>query len=235
VQKGLRIDLAMYARAIPLLVRHPSILVMPLLAAVVDLLVTQISAVGTDALGGIGASLYQIIVQVVYGFSFGVAVIQASNAWRGRRATFDDAWEEGRRKAGGIMLATIGFGFLLYAAQYIGSLLGIGAMIALQLVAAFFLIYTIPAAAIGGLPGAAAISGSIRAVRANWLGSAILAIVFVALWVLLPMLVYTPQFVLALGPIGSEIAMAAIKALVLAYVAFPFAKQYDDVAFTRLW
>jgi hypothetical protein len=234
VRKGLRIDLVMYARAIPLLVRHPSILVMPLLAAVVDLLVTQISAVGTDALGGIGASLYQIIVQVVYGFSFGVAVIQASNAWRGRRATFDEAWEEGRRKAGGIMLATIGFYFLTYAAGYVGSLIDSRVSLALQVIAAFFLIYTVPAAAIGGLPGPAAISASIRTVRAQWLGAAILAIVFVALWIELQLLIY-PALALSLGVTGSEIAMAGIKALVLAYLAFPFAKQYDEVAFTRLW
>ena len=33
------------------------------------------------------------------------------------------------------------------------------------------------------------------------------------------------------GPIGYELMLAAIKAVVLGYLAFPFAKQYDDVAF----
>ena len=104
----------MYAQAVPLLLRHPSIFVMPLLAAVVDLLIGQITPFFTNAVGGAGGFLFQIIVQLVYGFCFGVAVIGANNVWRGRRATFDEAWEDGRRKAGGILIATIGFYFLIW-------------------------------------------------------------------------------------------------------------------------
>ena len=127
---------------------------MPLLAAVVDLLVAQITPFFTDAVGGAGSFIFQIIVQLVYGFCFGVAVIAANNVWRGRRATFDEAWEEGRSKAGGILIATIGFYFLVYVAGYIGAFTGSPVVqIVLELVVAFFLIYTIPAAAIGGMPG----------------------------------------------------------------------------------
>ena len=97
-------------------------------------------------------------MNLVYGFCFGVAVIAANNVWRGRRATFDEAWEEGRHKAGGILIAAIGFYFLIYVGQYAGRCLGSAVLqIVLQLVAAFFLIYTIPAAAIGGMPGNLAI------------------------------------------------------------------------------
>ncbi len=35
----------------------------------------------------------------------------------GARASFDEAWDEGRRKAGGILIATIGFYFLVYVAR----------------------------------------------------------------------------------------------------------------------
>jgi hypothetical protein len=230
-----RLDLAMYAQAIPLLARHPSIFVMPLLAAVVNLLIAQISPLFTDPLGGGGGFLFAIIVQLVYGFCFGVAVIGANNVWRNRRSTFDEAWEEGRRKAGGILIATIGFYFLVYIAQYAGSLFGsVALQIALQLVAAFFLIYTIPAAAIGGMPGNLAIGASFRAVRENLPAAAILAIAFVCLWVLLPDFIVN-RFALGLGVIGYELVHAAIKAVVLAYLAFPFAKQYDDVAFRGYW
>ncbi|MBV8531010.1 MAG: hypothetical protein JO104_06805 [Candidatus Eremiobacteraeota bacterium] len=230
-----RVDFGMYLRALPLLARHPSIFVMPLLAAVVDLLIAQITPFFTDAIGGAGSWLFQIIVQLAYGFCFGVALIAANNVWRARRATFDEAWEEGRHKAGGILIATIGFYFLIYAAGYLASFLGSAALqIVLQLVVAFFLIYTIPAAAIGGMPGNLAIGASFRAVRASLLGTAILAVVFVLLWFYLPDFIVN-RFALGLGVIGYWLVHAAIKAIVLAYLAFPFAKQYDDVAFRGYW
>lgn len=230
-----RVDVGMYARAVPLLVRHPSIFVMPLLAAVVNVLIDQITPFLTDPSGGAFSWIFQIVVQLVYGFCFGVAVIAANNVWRARRATFDDAWEEGRQKAGGILIATIGFYFLLYAAAYIGGLLASPILqIVLQLVVAFFLIYTIPAAAIGGMPGNLAIGASFRAVRESLLGTALLAIAFVVLWVWLPEFV-VDRFAAGLGVIGYQLIFAAIRAVVLAYLAFPFAKQYDDIAFTRYW
>ncbi len=229
------VDLAMYARAVPLLLRNPTIFVMPLLAAVVDLLVQQITPFFTDATGGAGNFLFGIVVNLVYGFCFGVAVIGANEVWRRGRTTFDEAWEEGRRKAGGILLATIGFYFLLWVAQYAGMLLGSAvAQIVLQLVAAFFLIYTIPAAAIGGMPGNYAIGASFRAVRSSLLGTAVLSVVFVLLWIWLPDFV-VDRFATGLGVVGYELTRAVIKAIVLAYLAFPFAKQYDDVAFRGFW
>ena len=230
-----RVDFGMYAQAVPQLVRHPSIFVMPLLAAVVDLLIQQISPFFTNAVGGAGSFLFGIIVNLVYGFCFGVAVIAANNVWRGRRAGFDEAWEEGRLKAGGILIATIGFYFLIYVAQYAGQLIGSTLLqLVLEIVVAFFLIYTIPAAAIGGMPGNLAIGASFRTVRENLLGAAILAIAFVVLWIWLPYFVVA-QVGANLGVVGYELVLAAIKAVVLAYLAFPFAKQYDDVAFRGYW
>lgn len=229
MKAGLRVDFLMYLRAVPMLFRNPSILAMPVLAGVIDWGLNTISPLLTNAIGGAGAGLFQSIAQIVYLWAFGIAVIQASNAWRGRRATFDEAWEDGRRKTGSILMAAIGFLFVMFVAQYAGSLLGSVAGLILELAAAFFLIYTIPAAAIGGLPGQMALSGSIRSVRENVLGAAILAIVFVALWVILP------NYVILL-PLGSNttvilLVLAGMRALLLAYLAFPFAKQYDDVAF----
>jgi hypothetical protein len=227
------IDFAMYAQAIPLLLRHPSVLVMPVLAAVVEVLIRQLTTYATGAVGGFGEGLFLLLVQLVYLWAFGVTIIQANNIWRNRRGTFDEAWDEGRLKFGGIALAAIGFQFVVWAAGLIGGYFGALGLV-LVAAAAFFLIYTIPAAAIGGLPGQLALSGSIRAVRANPLASAVLAIVFVVLWdVLIPLAL--PYALGNLPPLGWELVVAAAKALVLGYLAFPFAKQYDDVAFRGLW
>ena len=228
---GPSVNLAIYGQAFVHLVRNPSILALPLLAAIIDMFVTYWSSLFTDPLGGGGAGLFAFIVQIVYLFAFGGAVIQANSIARGYRAGFDDAWEETRRKAGGILLAAIGFQFVVFAAAFIGGLLGSGILqIGLQLIAYFFLILTIPAAAIGGLPSGLALSGSIRAVRANLPACVILAIVFAALWVYVPGYLLVP----ALNPYGviaSYIGVAAFRAIVLAYMAFPFAVTYDETAF----
>lgn len=228
-----RVDLGMYFRSVPLLLRHPSVFAIPLLAAVVDLLLTQISYLLSDPLGGFGAGLFPLLIQLVYLWAFGIAIIQASNIWRQRRGAFDEAWEEGRAKFGGIAIAAIGFQFVVWAASYIGSFLGAFGVV-LGGVAAFFLIYTIPAAAIGGMPGSLAISASIRSVRAEPVSSLVLAIVFVALWyVAIPM--GLPYLLIHLPAASWSFVMAAVRAIVLGYLAFPFAKQYDNIAFTRYW
>jgi len=228
---GRRVDVSIYGRALLYLVRNPSILAMPLLAAVIDMAVSYGQGFFTDAAGGLGNGLFAMIVQIIYLFAFGIATIQANSIARGYKTNFDEAWEDGRRKAGGILLAAISFQFMTQVAAYIGQILGLGFIaILLQLVAYFFLIYTIPAASIGGLPGGLALSGSIRAVRSNPVSAVILAFVFVALFVYLPNFVVI-YFGANLGVIGSELALAGMRALVLAYLAFPFASLYDDIAF----
>jgi hypothetical protein len=231
--RSTRVDLAVYGRGLLEFVRHPSILAMPLLAAVIDMLVSYWSGVFTDPLGGLGNGIFQMIVQIIYLFAFGVAVIQANNIIRGYRGGFDDAWEESRRKAGGIILAAIGFQFLVWAAAYITGILGGAVQLAAQLLVYFFLILTIPAAAIGGLPGGLAISGSFRAVRANPLACIVLAIAFIVLWV------FVPQWISLyagphLGLFAYELVLAVARAVVLAYLAFPFAATYDNIAFRGL-
>ncbi|HTX04118.1 MAG TPA: hypothetical protein VMD07_10625 [Candidatus Acidoferrales bacterium] len=224
------VDLAIYGKAFVYLARNPSIFALPLLAAIIDMFVSYWQTLFTDPLGGLGTGLFVFIVQLVYLFAFGGAVIQANNIARGYRAGFDEAWEETRRKAGGILLAAIGFQFVVYAAGYVGGLLGSPILqIGLQLIAYFFMILTIPAAAIGGLPGGLALSGSIRAVRSNSLACIVLAIVFVALWVFL--FGYISNALAIYGEIPYLIGPAILRAIVLAYMAFPFAVTYDETAF----
>lgn len=228
------VDLSIYGRALPYLVRNPSILAMPLLAAVIDMLISYSTSVATDALGGLGGGIFAMISQIVYLFAFGVAIIQANNIARGYKTKFDDAWEEGRRKAGGILLAAIGFQFITSVAAYAGALLPIPFVpTVLQLVAYFFLILVMPAAAIGGLPGGLALSASFRTVRVNWAACLILAIAFVLLFIGLPLLV-TMYVGGQFGFLVYALLIALAKALALAYLAFPFATTYDDIAF-KLW
>jgi hypothetical protein len=227
---GPNVNLAIYGQAFVHLVRHPSIFALPLLASIIDMFVSYWSTLFTDPLGGLGSSLFQFAVQIVYLFAFGGAVIQANNIARGYRGGFDESWDETRRKAGGILLAAIGFQFVTFAAAYIGQFLGIGLLsIALQLVAYFFLILTIPAASIGGLPGGLALSGSIRAVRANWPACIVLAVVFVALWIFVPQYLLIP--LAPYGVIATLVGTAIYRAIALAYLAFPFAVTYDETAF----
>lgn len=228
-----QVDLTIYFKAFGLLVRHPSIFVMPLLAAVVELLLTQVSYLFTDPLGGSGSGIFQMLVQLVYLWAFGVTIIQASAIWRGRRGAFDEAWEEGRAKFVGILFAAIGFQFVVWAASYIGSFFGMLGLV-LGAVAAFFLIYTIPAASIGGIPGTLALSQSVRAVRAAPVASLILALVFFAIWYLaVPMAL--PYLLVHLSATLWSFISAGARAIALAYLAFPFARQYDDVAFRGYW
>ncbi len=230
-----RIDFTIYLRAIAMLLRAPSVLVAPALGAIAALILDQLAGVLTNPLGGAGAGIFTWIANVLFSFAFGMAIIQADYIERGLRGTFDNAWQETRRKAGGIILAAIGFWFLYWIAGYIGAMLGsLTLQLAFSLIAAFFLIYTIPAAAIGGLPGSLAIGGSIRAVRDSVLGSAILAIAFVLIFYL------APQFAAAyitraftLGHVEGVLIWAALEAIALGYLAFPFAKQYAGVAFRR--
>jgi hypothetical protein len=234
VRKLGSVDIAMYFRAFPMLFRHLSILAVPLLAAVIDVLFDRLQTLFTDPLGGGGAGIFAMLSQLVYLWAFGVAIVQASNVWRGRRGSFDDAWEEARSKFGGIVLAAIGFQFVVWAASYVGSFISDILGLALGAIAAFFLIYTIPAAAIGGMPGSLALAASFRAVRESVLGSIVLAVVFfVVYYIAVP---YALPFALVhVSPLAGQLVMALVRALALGYLAFPFAKQYDDVAFSRRW
>ena len=227
------VDFGIYLRGLGLLLRHPAIIVVPLLAALVSVLLAQVGQFFTDPLGSAGGGIISFLQQLAFGFAFGVATLYANDLQRGYRTNFDSVWNEALGRAGAILMATVGFVFVISVAATVGSLLGAVGVYGLQLVAAFFLIYTIPAGAISGLPGPLAISASIRAVREAPFGTALLAIAFVLLWNVVPQLLLAVPFDLSV-PV-TLLIFAIARALILAYLAFPFAKLYDDVAFTRRW
>ena len=215
------VDFSIYARGFVILARNPIIILFPLLAALFNIGLEWLRAPLFDPIGGRDFGILYAVEGLAYAYAFALAIIAAETAWRGRRPTLSATWDEGRRKAGSILLAVIGFYFVGYAAAMIGGQVATILGLLLQLVAVFFLIYTIPAAAIGGTPGAAALSASIERVRGNYPGAAVLTIVAILLYVYFPFGLYAPY------------ALMALKAIVVAYLAIVFARQYDDVGFFR--
>ncbi len=224
------VDFGIYLRGLGLLLRHPATVVVPLLAALVSVLLAQLGQLFTDPFGSAGGGIVSFVQQLAFGFAFGVATLYANDLQRGYKTSFDSVWSEAVGKAGAILMATIGFVFVISVAATVGSLFGAIGVYGLQLVAALFLIYTIPAGAISGLSGPLAISASIHAVREHPARAIVLAIVFVLLWGVLPQLVIYRMLTITSNPLLYQVIPAVVQALAFAYLAFPFAKNYDDVA-----
>jgi hypothetical protein len=236
------VDLSVYAKAVLLLLRNLSIIVVPLLMAVIGILLALTLSPGAGALGAVTGGFAGLIVLLLELFGLGTACIIADDAWRHGRASFDRGWTEARRRAGEIFFASIGLTLLLFVASYAGILLPIPYLgLLLQAVVVFFCIWTIPAAAIGGVPGAAAIQISLDRVRDNPLSAALSAVVAVALVVFAaPYLSFKLAFWLLPYSGGSIIVgsliQALLQAIAIGYVGLVLAKTYADASFGgRRW
>lgn len=237
------VNLTVYARSLGLLVRNPALIAGPLVMAIAGVLVNQVlGEPNGGALGMVSSGIGSLIDFLLLSFGFGVSLIIAEQAWRRGKTSFDAAWDEARRKAGDILIAALGFNFITYVAGYAGTLIG-GGIIGLLLpaIAFYFLIYTIPAAAIGGIPGGAALQVSIERVRASFLPTAIMCIVFLALLLyggsylglLLGSLIFPAG--LASATIIIALVNALVRAIVLGYIALVISNLYDQVSFGRRW
>ena len=238
--RGPDVDLVVYAKALPLLLRNPAIVVIPLLMAVIGVLL-QLTLVpyGGGAIGGLMSQLASFITILLELFGLGAACIIADDAWRHGRASFENGWADARNRGGDILFAALGFTLLLSVAQYAGSLLGPLAIVLIVLVIVF-LIWTIPAAAVGGVPGGAAIQVSIDRVRGAPLPAVIAAIVTVALLAIgVPILSgYLGGWIPLLreSVIAYSLVSALLQGIAVAYVALILTKTYTDAAFgTRRW
>ena len=226
-----RIDFSVYVRAFPVFARNPTVIVLPLLAGVIGVLVAQLSDVSG---GGLIASLTMFLVLLIKLFALGVSIIIADAGWRRGAASFDEAWQDGRRKGRDILFAAFGFTFVLQIAQYSAQIVGSTLGTILTALAAYALIYTIAAAAIGGIPGGAAISVSIERVKSAPMAAALLTVVSLVL------LFYVGGsinlWIIELAGISSGIVAAligtVIDAILTGYVAIVMAKVYADVSFT---
>lgn len=225
-----RLDLSVYLRAFGVFARNPTVIVLPLLVAVIGVLVAQVSDV---AGGGLLGSLTSFLLLLLQLFALGVAIIIGDMGWRRGTASFDEAWQDARRKGRDILFAAFGFTFVFSIAQYTTTLIG-SAGIVLMALAAYALIYTIAAAAIGGIPGGAAISVSIERVKSAPLAAAVLTVVSLVL------LFYVGQFIDAWifgiagldSPLVAMLLGAAVRSILTGYLAIVMAKVYSDVSFT---
>jgi len=240
MQQLRNLDPLMYVRAFGLFVRNPSIIVVPLLMGIVGVFVAQIGGdpTGGGLFGSLTNGLMSLLILLLKMFAFGAACIIADMAWRRGRASFDDSWNEARRKGAEILTASLGFTFVLYLASFAGSLVGPLAPI-LVAVAIYFLIYTIPAAAIGGVPGGAALQVSIERARANPLPTIVVAVVSVAAFLYLSVLL-APLLGLLITPLSfasfslvAALFGAVVQAIAVGYIALIVTKTYSDISFGR--
>jgi hypothetical protein len=237
-----KVDFMAYLRAFGLLARNPQIALAPLLAAVISVLLLMLFPAdsGSGFLGSANSGLAQLLAQLVWYTGIGFALIGAEAAWRRGRAPFDDTFEEGKRKLGDIALAAFGFTFITTIGSVLSGMFGSDILgLVLNLVATYFFIYTVPAAAIGGVPGFGALEISLQRARGTPLATLVVTVVFIAAFTYVPILVVealTPVLLsnsfLAQGTV-INILVAAIKAVVAAYVALVLAKAYDDASYGR--
>jgi len=221
-----RLDLSAYGRGLVVYAKNPVIALAPLAAALAEILLNQL-------FGGMFISLIAYLLQ---GFGVAVAIIAADLGWRHGHTSFDTAWTEGRRKAPDLLLAALGFGFVMFAAAYIGGIVGYLGVI-LQLLALGFLIYTLPAAAIGGIPGGAALQISVDRARANPAATAVLTVVAMIVYIGVIFFAAEPIAMSVFAATGSAIAgtivTALMKAVAMGYIATILAKVYSDISYGR--
>ena len=230
------VDVSNYFKAIGLLVRNPTLIVAPLFMALAAVLVGFIFP-GGGTFASLNAGIEGFIIQLLEGFGLSVALIGADTAWRRGRSPFDAAWEEGRRKLGDILMATIGYSFVLFAAGYVGGIFTVYGALILTLLAAFFFIYTLPAAAIGGVPGGAALQISLERARAAPLPTAIVLLAVFVTYFVIPQIAASRLigFLLELGVSYStalgQVVVALVQSIAAAYVALILAKTYNDISY----
>lgn len=220
------LDPLTYLRSIPLLVRNPELLAAPLLSGIIGVAFSRFFS--TDTLG-----LGQLIQFLLDAFALAVSIILGDMAWRRGRGSFEDAWSDARRKAGDILLTAIGLNFVIFVANFAGALLSSYLAVGLTAVAILFLVYALPAAAIGGIPGAAALQVSIDRVRQAPLPAIVLTVVFLVLYYATLLAPGFIAFYFGIYGIGIYLAAAVLKAIVLGYMALVLAKSYTDSAFGR--
>ncbi len=237
-----RVDGGTYGRAFLLLARNPTLMLGPFLAAIASAVLLLVFSVpqfgGNGVLGAINGGIVGLIVQILDGFGLGLALIGADTALRRGRAAFDDMWDQARRRAGDLFIAALGFNFVIWIAQLVGGFIPFGSL-ALSLIALFFFIYTLPAAAIGGIPGGAALQVSLERAQRNLLPTALVTVVYVVAYFLLPSYgVNLAASVLQIAPMLPidpvvVLSSAVIKAIGAGYLAIVLAKAYNDASYGR--
>lgn len=226
------LDWKLYFEALPLYARNLGVLLYPLIAAGIGLGINYLGQWLSAPMGFAIMGIFTYIALIIEGYGCALAIIFADDAWRHGHGNLRNAWDQGKRRAGDIFLAIIGFYFLIYVAGMIGGIGGPILSLALTVVAVWAFIYSIPAAAIGGIPAGGAFSASLQAARRHPLATAVLAIVSYGVWIGL-----TRYALGAIGGylgVGYDAASVLLAAIALGYIALILARQYADLAF-RFW
>jgi hypothetical protein len=226
------LDWKMYLQALPLYARNLGVLLYPLIAAGVGLGIHYLG-LWFSAPSGFGLmGIFDYLALVIEGYGLALGIIFADDAWRHGRGNLRNAWEQGTRRAGDIFLAIIGFLFLIYVAGLIGGIGGPYLSLALTVVAVWAFLYSLPAAAIGGIPGGASFSASLQAARRHPVATALIAIVSYGVWWALT--VWALDAIGGYMGAGYDAASVLLAAIAVGYIALILARQYADFAF-RFW
>jgi hypothetical protein len=226
----------MYAAAIGLLVRHPIVVIAPFAMSLAGVILQMLTPDRSSDPLAAGATLTGFLELLLDSFGLGVSLIIADTVWRRGHASFDTAWAEARRKAGDIFFAAIGVSFVTAIGQYAGQIFASWILsVALTLFAAYFLIYAIPAAAIGGIPGFATLQSSIDRVQRSYLPTFALFTVAVIVYFIAPQAAHAlftqvapPIFFSSHAP--DLIVMALLRAVAVGYISYVLSKQYGAIS-----
>ncbi len=242
MRRGPAVDLSAYAGAAGLLVRNPSILLAPFAASLLQIVLTLMAgSMSGGIVGSLNGGLALLIAQLVNSVGLAVAIIGADYAWRRGRTNFSETWDDARRKLPDILMAALGFNFIVFVALQIGGFLNAIAALALGALALFFFIYTLPAAAIGGIPGGASLQISLERARASPLPTALVFVVYVLTFYILSAIAsgYLLGWLVSLGVPASNLVaalvVAVVQAILSSYVALVLAKTYADLSYGRRW
>jgi hypothetical protein len=225
-----RIDFTVYIRALEMYFRNPVIALAPLAAGLLSIPFIRFGPTASGILGSL-----TLLLQL---FALGVAIIAADFAWRYKKARMSQAWFEAKRKISDILLASLGFVFVMFLPSFFSGFLG-PFVVLLQAAAFIFVIYALPAAAIGGVPGSVALQASVDRTRANPGTTIVLFIVCYVVYNSAPHMESSiDSMVGSVLPAAYALVIAALisaftYAFALGYIALLLARVYYNTSYGR--
>ena len=233
------VDLTVYGAAVLHLVRNPALIVVPLLMLIVGVLIRHLLVpFGGGMAGSLTVGLAGFIMMILALFGFGSACILADDVWRRGRGSFDQAWTQTQHRAGDLLTSAVGVTMILTLALYVSQLLSATIGLVLAALATYFMIFALPAAAVGGAPGGLSVQLSIDRVRSAPLAAAIATVVtLVLVFYAAPTLAVLAGGAAAAwvygGTLALDLLLALFQSIAAAYAALVLTKVFTDLSFTR--
>jgi len=142
--------------------------------------------------------------------AWGMTVAMAEDALRGGSASLGSGIEASKRRLGDLLIASVLTSIIIMIGMFLLVVPGI--------VAAFFLLYTLPAVMVGGMNGTGALGASARMVSGRLGESLLLAVGLIVIAVAVGIVGMIFHFVPVLGPIASVILQAAMGAYAITVI-----------------